>query len=1070
MGKEYPAPGGLVGDDGAEDKDATASAFQYRGDSLRSLETEGSDPFGHRDYANTVVSELADFPPQFTLGLFGDWGSGKSTILGQVGKQLRADQSEPTAFVLFDAWRYEGDSLRRELIRTVGGELEAQDALREGFDFERHIEFFESETTTSRRRFGFDGAALRDGLVAAGLIGAITAALILALPKAGLSKETTLKFLIAIASAITAFVLFALQRVFSPEPVQSTRRRLEFPDQFAANFKTLLDNVAAKRLVIAIDNLDRCAPARVTEMLSAVKTFLEPAFEEGPTVKKRRSLRRWLWEELGGEPPEPSLERLCFIVAADDKALRRHLTAQELGNDRLTQGAERSGELPAEVRASVDEYLRKFFGAHLRIRELLDEDVRAFAEEELAGFVASRELDPAVSRRLVEITSQGLKRNPRRIKQFVNNLQLRMQIFAERRDRRRVQIEPDVLFVAKLAIIEEEFADHFDRLLANPTLLASWQRQAREPEAKTEMESAALDEKLADFLRFTDDLQTRDIRAYLTLKQTRDEVEMPRYSEFVDLLDAGDSGGMAELLGEEPGDETRYARAARTYLGAQRQAKAWSRAHNSLRVIIEVPLLHGEESRLVREAVELALQEPELEGRLGQLDPATLLDVATVSGLGGSQRRRVVRAVIGALTPEGTRAASAAALASHAAEIEDEDRARIAVLLAAEKVRGDFAAFLPVAEAMPQVLGSETLDAALARIEEEGAAAVASDSAAFVVAVLGLGRRVDGERLGRLLGAVRAALGEVLERKPDEIAALAPGLAAAVRRGPDNGEMRALVEALIIERERIAAPSRRAAIELAIDLCVTSPEADAASGAAVANWLFSLDDATVILDVLEAHFARLPEQIKIRLPELAAEALSGALDNLDRDDSVAILQLFEPDVRESICRRALSLALAGERVEAAEMCFERLNEEERSIALGESLERARGAPIQQAGDLAFVFSRSRDVQDDELFALVEMVVQRMDEDRGTPPQLGPILATASIADSGRRLSIVQRLLAIEMSMSDIPNREATLRAAHGVAGRRASRAKSDVASRLAEIERSDGDQLQSFARRLRGGD
>jgi hypothetical protein len=72
--EEYPAPDGLVGDQEAEDKEATASGFQYRSDSLRSLETEESDPFGHRDYANTVVAELADFPSQFTLGLFGDWG------------------------------------------------------------------------------------------------------------------------------------------------------------------------------------------------------------------------------------------------------------------------------------------------------------------------------------------------------------------------------------------------------------------------------------------------------------------------------------------------------------------------------------------------------------------------------------------------------------------------------------------------------------------------------------------------------------------------------------------------------------------------------------------------------------------------------------------------------------------------------------------------------------------------------------------------------------------------------------------------------------------------------------
>ena len=61
----------------------------------------------------TYVSALADAirggtPPQFTIGIYGPWGSGKSSLLNAIAEDLsRGDEVIP---VLFDAWRYEGAS------------------------------------------------------------------------------------------------------------------------------------------------------------------------------------------------------------------------------------------------------------------------------------------------------------------------------------------------------------------------------------------------------------------------------------------------------------------------------------------------------------------------------------------------------------------------------------------------------------------------------------------------------------------------------------------------------------------------------------------------------------------------------------------------------------------------------------------------------------------------------------------------------------------------------------------------------------------------------------------------
>jgi hypothetical protein len=83
-------------------------------------------------------------------------------------------------------------------------------------------------------------------------------------------------------------------------------QRLEEPDRFAAKFEQLMASVRSERVVIAIDNLDRCSPDRAVEILSTIKTCLEPAIEPD-------SARRWLPPlRAHGQAPKPAV----FLIAA----------------------------------------------------------------------------------------------------------------------------------------------------------------------------------------------------------------------------------------------------------------------------------------------------------------------------------------------------------------------------------------------------------------------------------------------------------------------------------------------------------------------------------------------------------------------------------------------------------------------------------------------------------------------------------------------------------------------------------------------------------------------------------
>src|SRR5205807_1469230 len=75
----------------------------------------GGDAFAHSDYAGALASSLKEASTPFTVGLFGPWGVGKSSILEETKEEL----SGACAYAYFDAWRYEGSALRRHFLRDI---------------------------------------------------------------------------------------------------------------------------------------------------------------------------------------------------------------------------------------------------------------------------------------------------------------------------------------------------------------------------------------------------------------------------------------------------------------------------------------------------------------------------------------------------------------------------------------------------------------------------------------------------------------------------------------------------------------------------------------------------------------------------------------------------------------------------------------------------------------------------------------------------------------------------------------------------------------------------------------
>jgi KAP family P-loop domain len=408
----------------------------YRADVPPPTLTDETDAFGHRDYAAAIASAVSQAEPPFTLGLFGPWGVGKTTILEETERRL-----PPTcAFAIFDAWRYERDALRRQFLSEVSRQLMEADKL-DGYDRPAALE----ELTTPVSSVRPAGLTVRwENALRAAVTAALVALLVFFGLKLGFTvQKSAIGSAIAAIATLAALLITSIGQVFDIKYETITRPRLEDPERFTEKFEDLLGHLKTERLVVAIDNLDRCTPERVEEVFDTLNTYLEPAGAAQRAQGLSKLLRR--------KREEGKKKEAVFIVAADDDALRRHLESRERRAS--------AGHL-ADVGNYTAEYLRKIFKASIPIKPLLDADMRAYVETELARFFAVHPLESAEQRtRLVELVAAALKRNPRRVRQFVNNLELRLELLKARETGSKAiaaALSEDVLTVAKLTLLEEE--------------------------------------------------------------------------------------------------------------------------------------------------------------------------------------------------------------------------------------------------------------------------------------------------------------------------------------------------------------------------------------------------------------------------------------------------------------------------------------------------------------------------------------------------------------------------------------------------------------------------------------
>ena len=407
--------------------------------------------------------------------------------------------------------------------------------------------------------------------------------------------------------------------------------------QFESDFELLLRKTEIERIVIFIDDLDRCQSEKIVETFETIKLFLdipECTFVIGadsskiehaikdhykldyraiePATAGDRSFAEDYIEKIVQIPfriPEQTLTSIAFYVGM----LVLHKELETEAWQRLTGARESITSSPGNVHEGLSGWIRK-------------QNDQAFQKNSSNALGALKRTQPFVS-----ILAHGLRGNPRQIKRFLNILELR-QLLAESNG-----LEVDEGVLVKILVLEYTWRSFFSEVVANcdsdngRSELLNECRRFRQGEFDVSdspsLASAIELPGLQGFLAQEPLLDDVDLRPYLFLAQTSLQLPRPALSPPDELAQ-----GLVEAIIQEDRIRSRSA------------AREASRSDSVIALAVARALiakLHTESSRIAQVNVVNAL------GGIGDRHPAMLPDaVRSLMDLDTTKNEAVIVAAV----------------------------------------------------------------------------------------------------------------------------------------------------------------------------------------------------------------------------------------------------------------------------------------------------------------------------------------------------------------------------------------------------------------------------------------
>ena len=405
------------------------------------------DGLGFDDYADILLELIGNFDAKspLTIGIHGRWGSGKTSLMEMVEKRFEDDAGVKT--VWFNAWAYGDETIGLALLQQILNEFQKEEKL----------------TVKGMKLLGNIGKLGTDAI---------------------LRKTTT----ITLEEAENLFE--------SSVGIKSTLR-----DDFEAAIDECVED--GGRLVVFIDDLDRCLPEKTIEILEVIKLFLD-------------------------------VPKCIFVIGVEKEVIERGIEVRYKSKEQ-------------KIPISGQDYIEKIIQIPFVLPPIRKDDMATFIEK-----LGIEEQE----KRYVTIVAKGAGCNPRKVKMFLNVLRIRHAIV----ERTCGGINPDLS--AKLLVFEYGFPEFYKDVVKykNQELLCKLERLAigdHDKRLEEELESSEIlkkyhkNEDLKSLLIDSPLFRRIDIEPYIHLSGAKASGEVAAPDGYVlDELLSGDNLEMSRAVYE----------------------------------------------------------------------------------------------------------------------------------------------------------------------------------------------------------------------------------------------------------------------------------------------------------------------------------------------------------------------------------------------------------------------------------------------------------------------------------------------------------------------------------------
>lgn len=190
-----------------------------------------------------------------SIGVYGDWGSGKSSLMHMCKKRLE-EKDKKISCLLFNGWLFENyEDAKTAMLGTILDEISNK----------KRLPAKAKDTLRSLYK-SVDKLKLAKNLAKVGLDFALTG---------GVGTITDITFSQIKDKLLGIYPDIDVQKLQESIGNEINNKELrEDIRSFQAEFEKLLDESKISRLVIFIDELDRCRPDTILDTLEAMKLFM----------------------------------------------------------------------------------------------------------------------------------------------------------------------------------------------------------------------------------------------------------------------------------------------------------------------------------------------------------------------------------------------------------------------------------------------------------------------------------------------------------------------------------------------------------------------------------------------------------------------------------------------------------------------------------------------------------------------------------------------------------------------------------------------------------------------------